>query len=945
MKKLIKALISLSLIAVCLLLMVSCADTLDKVNEDSLKLDTDTLTLTWDRVLGARNYTIQITGQDFEKSTKNPKFSLEYLEPGTYEINIRANGDGIETKDSAWISYTFIREAEDGMRYKLINNKTEYEVTGLGTASGDIVMKATYRGKPITSIADKAFAGNTRITSFVVGENVKTIGDSAFSRCAELTSVTIPDNVISIGESCFQSCKKLESFVFPNSITVIEDYMFSWCSGLKSVTFGNKTETVSQYAFSNCKLLEKAILPETLKFIGEYAFSDCESLTEADLGGKVETIEPYAFYNCIVMEKLNIGEGLKVIGEYGFGNCDAITTIAIPASCESIGYCAFRYCDNLGEVSFLGTNITYVGAGAFYNTKIYNEATDALIIDGWYLNCKNKEIANINGLPEGVYGIADSAFYGCKKLVNVKIYGVKYLCNSAFMNCSELLYVTFDSALVSIGAYAFKDCKILAKVTLANGLESIGDYAFSGCAALKDKEINLPASLTSIGSGAFNKVKATTEGGINYIGKWVVGYNLGPGSAFDKIVIKNGTVGIANYAFNAVPLLQMDMTTYGINIPDSVKYIGRGAFYKACASGYAVTVRFPQSSNLVSIGDYAFYGDYCAFFGNDRTLVIPEGTEYIGRSAFYGCESIYSLSIPTTVKRISPYAFYGCANIGAEIDDEDEKTENVKGTLTLNEGLEYIGDKAFYGCASIEKLTIPDSVTAIGTRVFYKCEGLKELVLGGGLTAIPDYTFYNCSALESITIREGIESIGNYAFRGCTALKSLDIASSVTSIGNFAFMGAENLKTLVIPENVTHIGKHAFRGMTRAKSIIIPASVSTVGVHAIYGAYDAVVYVWGGEVVGEWDSRWNSSYIPVVYGCTLSADKTYVVSFVKSLTNPDNMPIETSMTPPVRDGYTFVGFSTNSGATTAEYDMSTLIDVPDGTLVYTVWTQEVTPNN
>ena len=278
MKKLIKALISLSLIAVCLLLMVSCADTLDKVNEDSLKLDTDTLTLTWDRVLGARNYTIQITGQDFEKSTKNPKFSLEHLEPGTYEINIKANGDGIETKDSAWISYTFIREAEDGMRYKLINNKTEYEVTGLGTASGDIVMKATYRGKPITSIADKAFAGNTRITSFGVGENVKTIGDSAFSRCAELTSVTIPDNVISIGESCFQSCKKLESFVFPDSITVIEDYMFSWCSGLKSVTFGNKTETVSQYAFSNCKLLEKAILPETLKFIGEYASPTARAL-------------------------------------------------------------------------------------------------------------------------------------------------------------------------------------------------------------------------------------------------------------------------------------------------------------------------------------------------------------------------------------------------------------------------------------------------------------------------------------------------------------------------------------------------------------------------------------------------------------------------------------------------------------------------------------------
>ena len=936
MKNKIKLLISFCLVVLCLLLMVSCSDTLDEINEDSLKLDTDTLTLTWDRVLGARSYTIQITGQDFEKSSKQPKYSLEYLEPGTYEINIKANGDGVDVKDSDWVTYTFIREAEDGMRYKLINNKTEYELIGLGTASGDIVMKDTYRGKPITSIADKAFAGNTRITSFVVGNNVRSIGSSAFSRCAELTSVTIKSNVTSIGDSCFQSCKKLESFTFPDSITVVEDYMFSWCSALKTVTFGSETTTVSQYAFSNCKSLEKAILPNTLTTVGEYAFSDCESLTEADLGTSVETIDPYAFYNCINMTKLNIGSALKSIDEYAFGNCDGIISIAIPETCESIGFSAFRYCDNLAEVSFLGTNLTYVGGSVFSNTKLYNDATDELVIDGWYIVRKSRDIENITKLPDGVYGIADSAFIGCKKLISVKISGVKYVCDGAFYSCPELMYATFDSSLLTIGSYTFKDCKKLAKVSVGTSLTTIGDYAFSGCAALKDKEITLPTSLTSIGAGAFKNVKGTTENGVTYIGKWVVGYNLGPGSSFDKITIKSGTVGIANYAFNSVSVLQSDLSTYGINIPDSVKYIGRGAFYKAAASGYVVTVHLPK--NVVSIGDYAFYGCYCAYFGTNRDLVIPEGTEYIGRSAFYGCESIYTLSIPSTVKTISPYAFYGCVNIGAEIDDGDEKTENIKGSLILNEGLEYIGDKAFFSCTALESLTIPDSVTSLGSRVFYKCEGLKNLTIGSGLTEIADYTFYNCAALETINIPEGIVSIGNYAFKGCTALKSLSIPGTVTSIGNYAFMGAENLHTLVVPENVTSIGKHAFRGMTRAKDIMIPASVETVGLHAIYGAFDAVVYVYGGETVGSaWDSRWNSSYLPVITGCILSDDNTYLVSFTKNKTNPDNMPIDGSMTPPVRSGYDFVGFSTSANATTAEYDMVTLLDVPAGTVLYTVW--------
>ena len=102
MKKII-SLISLALISVCLLFTISCGKTVDKVG--NFKLDSETLTLSWDRVLGAKDYTISISGEDFDKSTKNNKISLEYLDPGTYEIKVRANsGDG-EKKDSGWASY------------------------------------------------------------------------------------------------------------------------------------------------------------------------------------------------------------------------------------------------------------------------------------------------------------------------------------------------------------------------------------------------------------------------------------------------------------------------------------------------------------------------------------------------------------------------------------------------------------------------------------------------------------------------------------------------------------------------------------------------------------------------------------------------------------------------------------------------------------------------
>ena len=944
MKKLI-SIISLTVISLCLLLLTSCGKTVNEVG--NLKVDADTLVLSWDRVQGAKTYTVTVSGSDFEKNTKDNKYSLEYLEPGTYEIKIRANGDGIEKKDSDWVCFTFVREKESGLRYKLINNNTEYQLISLGTASGDVVMDDFYRGKPVTSIAEKAFSGNTRITSFVVGKNVKTIGASAFARCSELTSITIPEGVTSIGKSCFQSCKKLTSFAFPSTVTKVEDYIFSWCTALESVTFGDDVDTVSVYAFSNCKALKSVVFSDALKSIGEYAFSDCEALESADFGNSLEYIGPYAFYNCVKLTELNIGESIKTIDEYAFGNCDGFTSFTVPESCEKIMSCAFRYCDNLEEV-ILGESLTYIGAGAFYNTKIYNDAETHLIIGGWYLNCRDREITSVS-IPAGVYGIADSAFYGCKKLTQVTLPGIRYICNSAFYGCEALTMARFDSSLLSIGDYSFKNCKSLMYVIYGSKLEKIGDYAFSGCSKLQPMKISqdnaqtittFPSTLTSIGTGAFNKINVQTEGGLVYVGGWLVGTNLGQSNALQSINVKAGTIGIANYAFYQISVVPADdLKGYAITIPASVKHIGRGAFYQvATYQDKKVTVS-PLSEGLLTIGDYAFYGNFNAYFGgNTRALVIPETTEYIGRSAFYGCEDIYSLSVPESVKSISPYAFYGCKNLGADIPAEKEGDDPTPGYLILSEGIETISEKAFYGCYSIKTLVLPDTLTTLGARAFYKCTGIESLTIGSSLTRIPDYAFYNAEKLTTLVIPEGVTEIGNYAFKGCENLTSLTIAGTVESIGNYAFYNAKSLPSLNIPEGVKFIGKHAFRGMNAAKSIIIPATVTDIMAHAFYGANNTMIYVCQGADTTNWDVRWNSSYAPVFTDVTLSEDKTYVVSFVKGEKNPDNLiSSEAKYYYPLRDGYNFVGFATEAGATEAKYTMETVRKASNGTVLYVVW--------
>ena len=190
MKKIITV-VSLCAILLCTLLLCTACGA-ETMAPGRLKMNTDTLTLEWARVIGARAYEIRITGEDRVRTTQANYISLEYLDPGEYLVEVRTVSADPDADPSEWVSYTFVREAESGLRYKLINNKTEYQVIGGGTAMGDVVMESVYRGKPVTSIADKAFNNNKKITSLVIGSNVKTIGKSAFNRCTELKSITIP---------------------------------------------------------------------------------------------------------------------------------------------------------------------------------------------------------------------------------------------------------------------------------------------------------------------------------------------------------------------------------------------------------------------------------------------------------------------------------------------------------------------------------------------------------------------------------------------------------------------------------------------------------------------------------------------------------------------------------------------------------------------------------
>ena len=919
--------------------------------------------LSWEEVEGAKKYAIEILNMETneivitEDSWGKEYYELSVLEEGDYDIKIKSLGDGRTYSDSNWSEpLPFQKKYETGCIYRLINGRTAYEIKSAGSASGDVFIEDVYRGKDVVSIADKAFKGKKTIVNVVVGANVTNIGKNAFYNCPKLETVKLPEGLETIGESAFNSCASLKSINIPEGIKVINNFTFSYCRKLASINAPEETtasgetvlssvailpdglETIGEDAFSNCSAITSLTIPDSVTSIADGAFKATAALQTVKLGDGLTSIAGNVFKDCVSLQTVTFGteNNLKTIGESAFEKCSALVSIVIPEGVESLGLRCFYSCALLQTVE-LPTTLKTVGGLCFNATKLYVDGINDLgfvYVDDWLIACSDdtletvEEIVSENAeetnydnvfyLKEGTVGLADGVFTESTTLVRVELpASVKYLGSEAFAGCEELLeFTTAKNGLVEIGSFAFAVCEKLKYLNLQEGLETIGEYAFYNCEKLTDKDNLIPSTVTRIEKRAFegtdlwNYPSDTT--GLIYAGNWVVGYNLAA-MASGAVTLKDDTVGVADYAFYQCYKLT------SISGLRNVEYIGRGAFYQ-CFQLSIVQL----NANLEKIEDYTFYG--CWELG---TVYFSRNLKEIGRSAFYECQSLNTVNLASTyVEKIGPYAFYNCTGIRE---------------VAYGPYLKDIGDYAFYKCNALTTLSVPDNVERIGVRAFNKCENLQTITIGA-VETIDDYAFYGCSNLQMINIGDGVKAIGNYAFYNCKTVQMLTIGSGVETIGDYAFYGLENILKITLPESLKSIGKYAFKGAAKVSSMILESSVTEIEENAFYGCNEMTIYTdamktaEGGFPTG-WHYRWNSGYRPVVWGCTLAEDEngSYVVSVAITANTLDNVNATGGLQNPMRAGYTFLGWATQSGATEAEYTADELVNVPVGTTVYAVW--------
>ena len=181
----------------------------------------------------------------------------------------------------------------DPLTYK-VSGETVSVVKCDENASGEVVIRSSYAGKPVTSIGGSAFSGCSSLTSVTIPDSVTSIGSNAFRYCTSLISVTIPDSILRSGfVGVFSSSQK----------------------NLISVTITGSVTNIPKYAFNGCSSLTSIRIPDSVISIEKSAFSSCRSLTSVTFEGDAPSLEANVFRNVSGNAKVFINPDAIGFGE------------------------------------------------------------------------------------------------------------------------------------------------------------------------------------------------------------------------------------------------------------------------------------------------------------------------------------------------------------------------------------------------------------------------------------------------------------------------------------------------------------------------------------------------------------------------------------------------------------------------------------------------------
>ena len=610
------------------------------------------------------------------------------------------------------------------------------------------------------------YAGNeeeVEVPAMYNGLRVVAIAEDAFAGNTATRKITLPNSIEQIQSGAFSGCTSLANINIPANVQLIGDDAFSGCTSLQTLSMGRSVATIGANAFAHCTALRSITLNEGLTTIGSFAFDGCTALTDITLPDSLEELGTGVFRHAESLETINFPSLITAIPNVTFQYCRSLKSVVIPATVSEIGHSAFSYCYGLDSLRIEG-DITTIGDSVFFN-------------------CYNLTSIYYNSSIGGDVGDENYIFYNAGSSTE----GVTLTLGTNAVIPNKLFDPVFDENKPLITAVAFEDGRTAITSIYSDGLPYL-------------ESITIPDSVTTIEPDAFIGCEGAlyNENGITYADGWAIFCD----KEATAITLLDGIRGIANGVFNSCT------DAFSLTIPEN--------FSNLTAEDFA---------SLTNLTHAAFPTTAISLIPKNKlqNAVITSGTN-IENSAFSGCTSLTSVTIPDSVTSIGYEAFRDCTSLSS---------------ITIPDSVTSIGYSAFEACTSLASITIPDSVTSIGSSAFYNCTSLASITIPDSVTSIGSSAFYNCTSLASVTIPDSVTSIESWAFSGCTSLASVTIPDSVTSIESWAFSGCTGLTSVTFEytSNWYVTNSTATSGTSLSSSNLVNPSTAATWLRSTYDNY------------------------------------------------------------------------------------------------------------
>lgn len=272
-----------------------------------------------------------------------------------------------------------------------------------------------------------------------------------------------------------------------------------------------------------------------------------------------------------------------------------------------------------------------------------------------------------------------------------------------------------------------------------------------------------------------------------------------------------------------------------------------------------------DGKNVTIIGERAFRGNT-----NIVNVTLPFGIVEIGKSAFWDCKNMQSITIPSSVNRmnysslgkmmgeddgtyIRGFVINGYSGSEAEAysqnGDLDITFNSLSETKTSADGIyDYViteDDSAIitqYN-GEEEEIAVPDKIDGhkvirIGNGMFssnlrndrdryLQLKKLKKVTLPDSIISIGYGAFYNCSNIVEITVPDSVKYISGSAFSNCNSLSKLDLPKGLIYLGEYALFGTA-IENLNLGNMLDEISRALCWDCTALKTVNISDSIKSI---------------------------------------------------------------------------------------------------------------------